>query len=58
LAYAKNAAEKLVPCYESYGNGLKAGWKTLLWELDWKVLLEYRKGLLDRLEQLNAAPGK
>ena len=58
LAYAKNAAEKLVPCYESYGNGLKAGWKTLLWELDWKVLLEYRKGLLDRLEQLNATPGK
>ena len=58
LAYAKDAAEKLVPCYESYGNGLKTGWKTLRWELDWKVLLKYRGGLLDRLEKLSAKQDK
>ena len=58
LAYAKNAAEKLVPCYESYGNGLKTGWKPLRWELDWKVLLEYRNGLMDRLEKLAARQDK
>ena len=58
LTYAKNAAEKLVPCYEAEGDGLKAPWKTLLWELDWKVLLDYRKGLMDRLERLTAGEGR
>ncbi len=52
LKYAKNAAEKLVPCYESFGDGLKTGWKTLDWELDWRVLVDYRKGLMNRLEKL------
>jgi hypothetical protein len=54
LTYAKKAADKLVPCYESYGNQLKTNWKTLQWELDWRVHLKYRKVLLDYLEQLNA----
>ena len=50
--YMKNAANKLVPQYEAVGNSLKSKWKTFLWELDPYVLLEYRKGLMDRIEKL------
>ena len=52
LEYAKNAADKLVPCYESCGDGLRTEWKELKWELDHNVLLEYRKGIMDRIEKL------
>ena len=52
LEYAKNAADKLVPCYEAEGDGLKTSWETLKWEMDHNVLLEYRKGVMDRIEKL------
>lgn len=52
--YIKDACAKLVPCYESFGDGLKAGWKTLEWELDPHVLLKYRLGLMDRIEKLQS----
>ena len=52
LEYAKNAADKLVPCYEAEGDGLNSPWKELKWELDHNVLLEYRKGIMDRIEKL------
>ena len=49
--YIRNACARLVPCYESFGDGLKTGWKELQWELDPHVLLKYRQGIMDRIEK-------
>jgi len=53
MSFMKNAAHKLVPCYESTGDGLNASWKELQWEQDPHVLLKYRQGVMERIEKLN-----
>ena len=50
--YVKNAVDRIVPCDETEGVGEQADWKQLKWELDPQVLLEYRRGIAERILKL------
>ena len=52
LQYLKNAADQICPSYECRGKGLKIGFQDYRWSLDTGLLLECRRGIMDRIEKL------